>query len=209
MHLDTSFFFAESDTSIDPEKGLTSATSQIARQLSELDQPELSLTHNPLNVITLEGSYSDEGGASGIEGGASSQQAASSPTHQAASSPTHQAASSPTHQAASSPTHQAASSPTHRTSSSPTHQERTASSPTHLLSTGRMETDFGPKKSPSIMKRWHSFKDRVSDPAHRPAHRGSGDLTKKPSMLSVLFGSQYNNSISQGKSLLECRSSLS
>lgn len=91
---------------------------------------------------------------------------------------TQRASSSPTPH---SPTHQQTAHPAHH--SSPTH------SPTHLLDANPDQVDYGKsfKKSFSYLTRSH--RDRTGDSAH---------LSKKPSLLSVVFGSQYNNSISQG-----------
>lgn len=83
-------------------------------------------------------------------------------------------------------------SPAHQqttTSSSPT--SHATSSPAHLLaahSTAQEQVDRGLPFKKSL---WQS---KTSD----SAHMGGGKLSKKPSMLSVLLGSQYNNSISQG-----------
>lgn len=95
-----------------------------------------------------------------------------------------------------SPTHPAASSPTHQ-SSSPTHPAATlliSSSPTHLSpGSGNEQTDYSLKKPFSYFKRSH--KDKIGD----SSHISSGQISKKPSVLSVLFGSQYDNAISQGR----------
>lgn len=99
------------------------------------------------------------------------------PTHHQTTTPVHH--SSPTHHAASSPAHPTASSPTHLLDSSPA----SPSSPDHV--------DF--MRSISQFRR--SFRDRNVD----SAHVGGAQLSKKPSVLSVLFGSQYSNSISQGE----------
>ena len=97
-------------------------------------------------------------------------------THRASSSPT------PQHQQSSSPT------PLHHHSSSPTHLLE--SSPTPLVSPVE-QTDEGGKgasfrKSFSFLRRSH--KDRVGDSVMTS---GEG-MAKRPSMLSVLLGTQYD-----------------
>ena len=68
------------------------------------------------------------------------------------------------------------------------------SSPTHLTpSSGRIQTDSSSGFKKFFLGR---SKNRMTD-----SDRSIGQSTKRPSMLSVLLGRQYNSAISMGKSL--------
>ncbi len=92
------------------------------------------------------------------------------------------------HRASSSPTHQpAASSPTHLIASSPTY----LGSPTEQTDGGGGRAS--PKKSFSFLRRSHG--DRVGGSLQASS---AEKITKRPRLLSVLMGNQYNTDISQG-----------
>jgi hypothetical protein len=76
--------------------------------------------------------------------------------------------------------------PANHHSNNPTH-----SSPAHLLTVGHDEVDRGPSFKKSFFHLTRSHRDKTSDSTLK-------GLSKKPSVLSVVFGSQYNNSINQG-----------